>query len=158
MRELRAFAVRGSGPRDLRPLITTNQSYNIMAGHIDIGLRGEALVADYLAARGWRIVEMRWRDHAHGGIRTDVDIIAVSPDGVYHFVEVKTRTYTNNTGTDLSPEAALTPAKARRMAGAAERYMVLRNLSGEIVLDLAAVILDDCGDRLEIRYYPDVVR
>lgn len=129
-----------------------------MAGHIDTGLRGEALVADYLAARGWRIIEMRWRDHAPGGVRTDVDIIAVSPDGVYHFVEVKTRTRTNKPGTDLSPEAALTPAKARRMAGAAERYMALKDLSGEITVDLAAVILDDCGDRHEIRYYPDAVR
>lgn len=129
-----------------------------MAGHIHTGLRGESFVADYLTARGWRIVETRWRDHAPGGARTDVDIIAVSPDGVYHFVEVKTRTYTNNTGTDLSPEAALTPAKARRMAGAAERYMALKNLSGEIAVDLAAVVLDGNQNRPEIRYYTDILR
>lgn len=129
-----------------------------MAGHIDTGLRGEALVADYLTARGWRIVETRWRDHVPGGVRTDVDIIAVSPDGVYHFVEVKTRTQTNKTGSDLWPEAALTPAKARRMAGAAERYMALENLNGEIVLDLAAVVLDGNQNRPEIRYYTDILR
>lgn len=129
-----------------------------MANHIETGMRGEAFVADYLAARGWRIVETRWRDSTAGGLKTDIDLIAVSPDGTYHFVEVKTRTHTNKTGTDLSPEAALIPAKAKRMAAAAERYMALRKLSGEIAVDLAAVVLDGSGSRPEIRYYTDIVR
>lgn len=129
-----------------------------MADHIDTGRRGEEIAADYLCACGWKVVERRWRDKAAGGMRTDVDIIAVSPDGVYHFVEVKTRTGRSSVRDDFSPEAAVTPAKARRMAQAAERYMACRNLAAEIAVDLVAVRPGDGRGNPEIRYYSDLVR
>lgn len=130
-----------------------------MADHIDTGLRGEDLAADYLASLGWSIVERRWRDPAGGRGATDVDIIAVSPDGVCHFVEVKTRTGVRSEGSDFSPEAAVTPAKALRMALAAERYMAVNGIFAETAVDIVAVIVpDNPGDDPEIRYYPSVVR
>lgn len=129
-----------------------------MADHIDTGLRGEDLAADYLSSFGWSIVERRWRE-PHGGRGTaDVDIIAVSPDGVYHFVEVKTRTGVSSGRGDFSPEAAVTPAKARRMLLAAERYMAVKGLLAEIAVDVIAVCLVADAENPAIRYYPDVAR
>lgn len=129
-----------------------------MAGHIDTGLRGEDLAADYLVHYGWRIVERRWRDPTGGRGLTDVDIIAVSPDGVYHFVEVKTRTGGGSGRDDFSPEAAVTPTKARRIMLAAERYMAVEGLFAEIAVDVVAVCLGADASRTVIRYYPDVAR
>lgn len=130
-----------------------------MADHIDTGLRGEDLAADYLASLGWRIVERRWREpHGRRGA-TDVDIIAVSPDGMYHFVEVKTRTGVRSGRGDFSPEAAVSAAKVRRMLYAAERYMAVNGIFAEIAVDVIAVIVpEDPRLRPEIRYYPSVVR
>lgn len=130
-----------------------------MAGHIDTGLRGEELAADYLLSCGWKVVERRWRDPSGGRGATDVDIVAVSPDGAYHFVEVKTRTGGGSAQGDFSPEAAVTPAKARRMILAAERYMAVKGLFAETAVDIMAVIVpDNSGNGPEIRYYPAAVR
>ena len=126
-----------------------------MAEHLDTGLMGENTVADYLAAQGWRIVARRWRDSAPRGLRTDIDLIASSPDGRWHFVEVKTRS--GAAAGDRSPEAAVTLAKVRRMLQAAERYLDLHALTGEISIDLAAVTLSP-GYPPRIRYYADVAR
>ena len=129
-----------------------------MADHIDTGLRGEDLAADYLASFGWSIVERRWREpHGMRGA-TDVDIIAVSRDGVYHFVEVKTRTGVGSGRGDFSPESAVTPAKARRMIFAAERYMAIKGFWSEIAVDVIAVCVGQNMEKPEIHYYPDAVR
>ena len=130
-----------------------------MADHIDTGLRGEDLAADYLISFGWRIAERRWRDPSGGRGATDVDIVAVSPDGVYHFVEVKTRTGIDSVRGDFSPETAVTPAKARRMMLAAERYMAVNGIFAETAVDIVALIVpDNSGTFPEIRYYPSAVR
>lgn len=129
-----------------------------MAEHIDTGLRGEELAADYLAACGWQLVGRRWRDGGTGGSGTDIDIIARSPDGVYHFVEVKTRTRSVFRHGDFSPEAAVTAGKTQRMLQAAERYMGAQGLGGEIAVDLVAVVLESGTGEPEVRYYPDIVR
>lgn len=126
-----------------------------MAEHLDTGLMGENVVADYLVSQGWRIVARRWRDPAPRGLRTDIDLIASSPDGRWHFVEVKTRSGAA-TG-DCSPESAVTPAKVRRMLHAAERYLDLHALNVEISIDLAAVLLQPLSTP-RIRYYSDIAR
>lgn len=128
-----------------------------MADHIDTGLRGEEIAADYVVRRGWEVLERRWRDTAAGGSKTDVDIIALSPDGVYHFVEVKTRTGISSGRGDFSPETAVTPAKMQRMIQCAERYMAARGSESEISVDLAAVTGDE-ADFPVIRYYSDIAR
>lgn len=130
-----------------------------MARHNDTGMQGEAIAADYLTACGWNIVARRSRPD---GLRTDIDLVALSGDGVCHFVEVKTRSSLNASAddphADRSPAAAVTPAKARQMILAAERYMVLNHLEGEIAVDLVTVLLDRGRKSPEIRYYPDIAR
>lgn len=131
-----------------------------MAEHIRTGLRGEDIAAEYLVAQGWLILARRWRDPSGGRGSADVDIIARSADGKCHFVEVKTRTGSGSlVGTDFAPEAAVTPAKARRMVCAAERYMALEGLSGEIAVDLITVVLPTgAGAEPVLRYLRDIVR
>lgn len=127
--------------------------------HIDTGIAGENLVADYLTACGWEVVERRWRDPHGGRGAADIDLIARSEDRRYHFVEVKTRTRGRFGHGDFSPETAVTPAKARRLVAAAERYLACSRLAEEIQIDIAAVILSGhSGARPEIRYYPNAVR
>lgn len=48
---------------------------------------GEAIAALFLESLGYRILERGWRTG-----RLEVDILALSPDGVLHVVEVKSRT------------------------------------------------------------------
>ena len=127
--------------------------------HLDTGIAGENLIADYLIACGWEILERRWRDPRAGRGATDIDLIARSADRRYHFIEVKTRTGDRCQYVDFAPEPAVTPAKARRIAAAAERYLACSGIVDEIQIDIAAVILSEHpGTRPEIRYYPNIVR
>ena len=128
-----------------------------MANHIETGLCGEEAVVAYLESFGWEIVARRWRDRQPGGLRTDIDLVARSADGVWHFVEVKTRGEAAQSGGDFAPERALTAAKMARMTAAAERYMGQGRLSGELSLDLAAVVFGPGGAPV-IRYYPNLSR
>ena len=128
-----------------------------MATHIETGLEGESLAAAYLEAQGWEILSRRWRDGASGGVRTDVDLVARSADGVYHFVEVKTRS--GDGQGDYAPENAVDAPKIDRMIAAAERYMTLRRLDGEVSVDLIAILVGRSGATSPmIRYYPNIVR
>lgn len=60
-----------------------------MRQHIDLGKKGEELAAQWLAARGFVILQRNWR---HG--RYEVDIIA-SQAGVLRIIEVKSRRSTS---------------------------------------------------------------
>ncbi|MEN6413507.1 MAG: YraN family protein [Veillonellales bacterium] len=54
--------------------------------HIQVGELGEAAAADYLQAKGYRLLDRRYRSRTG-----EIDIVAVSEAGVLVFVEVKTR-------------------------------------------------------------------
>jgi uncharacterized protein (TIGR00252 family) len=64
---------------------------------ISFGRQGESLVVSQLQESGWRIVERNWRSGKHG----EVDIIALDPDSILVFLEVKTR----RTHDDAEPAA-----------------------------------------------------
>jgi len=73
-----------------------------------LGARGEALAAEYLEARGYRIVDRNWR----GGRQGELDLVARDGEEIVA-VEVKTRSGTASG----HPFEAITPAKARRLRG-----------------------------------------
>lgn len=129
-----------------------------MADHIETGLRGEAIAAAYLRDLGWEILRQRWCDPAVGGLRTDIDLIARSRDGVYHFVEVKTRSRDSDSRSDYAPESAVGTRKRARMLAAAERYMAHAEIDGEMAVDLCVVIPRARERTATVRYYPDQVR
>lgn len=109
-----------------------------------LGDRGEALAADYLEARGYRVLERNYRYE-----RAEVDLVCFLPADDYEaggqlvFVEVKTRT-----GLGFgSPEAAVTPEKQRQLRKAAEAYLHERRLEGSPArFDVVAVVLHNEGD------------
>lgn len=50
------------------------------------GAFGEQVTADYLTARGDEILDRNWRVR-----EGEIDLVSLSGDGIFHFVEVKTR-------------------------------------------------------------------
>lgn len=76
-----------------------------MGDRIELGRRGEQLAADYLTARGYRVIGRNWR--CRDG---EIDVIA-EHGGETVFVEVKTRS-----STDFGhPFEAITLGKMARM-------------------------------------------
>lgn len=78
-----------------------------------VGDRGEALAARYLRLRGYRILARNWHDG-----RREIDIIATRL-GVIAFVEVKTRTYTDETIGYLPPPRSAVDREKQRLTRAA---------------------------------------
>lgn len=126
-----------------------------MAEHLDLGVRGEDMAADFLVRRNFQILDRRLRQ---GGV--EIDIVARLGD-VIHFVEVKTRRARSVVPSaamcDTSPEAAVGRAKIERLERAAEAYMQQRGDLCEASIDLVAIVLDR-GDDARISYYPHVNR
>lgn len=76
-----------------------------------LGARGEQLAAEYLAARGYRILARNWRAvPSRDGLRGEADIVA-EHDGPLVVVEVKTRS-----GAGYGhPFKSITPLKTARL-------------------------------------------
>ncbi len=99
----------------------------------ELGKKGESIAADYLRKKGYQIRAMNWRHTP-----AEVDIIA-EYQGVIVFVEVKTRS--TNSKTFGYPEDAVTDAKERLLAMAAEAYLAEHNLDVEMRFDIIAIVL-----------------
>lgn len=122
-----------------------------------LGIRGESLAAAYLTDRGYTILDRRVRCAG-----TDIDIIAWAPDGMLHFVEVKTRR-TGSRGilspySDFSPALSLTGRKTTHMIRAAERYLSIKGMTGEISLDAVLVQISTDSSLPVIHHYTDLCR
>jgi putative endonuclease len=85
------------------------------------GRTGEDLAADYLLSKGYAIEARNFRNR-YG----ELDIVATAPDGTLVFVEVKAA---GSSGCG-NPLYRVTPAKQRKVAGMAKRYMYDRKLIG----------------------------
>ena len=81
---------------------------------IEVGAQGESLACAYLEQHSYEIVERNWRC-ALG----EIDIIAIDPDGVLVFCEVKCRS-----GEGFgSPLEAITYAKVRKLRQLVGHYL-----------------------------------
>jgi putative endonuclease len=97
---------------------------------LELGRAGEDLAADHLIACGWQIVERNLR-LAQG----ELDIVALAHSTLV-FVEVKTRR-SFVTGV---PQAAVTPAKLRRLRRLAGEYLMERSTPHrDVRIDVIAV-------------------
>ena len=104
-----------------------------MAEHNELGKRGEELASEFLAKKGYKILERNWRLG-----KNEVDIIAA--DGKYIVVvEVKTR----QSATFGEPETAVTREKQRALIRAANAYIFRNNVREETRFDIIAIILKD---------------
>lgn len=93
---------------------------------------GEALVAEYLEARGCCIVEKEWRCRFG-----EIDLIA-EKDGVLLFVEVKLRTNLQYG----APREYVTAKKQEKLRSAALLYLSMHGLDAPARFDVAEVYTD----------------
>ena len=93
---------------------------------------GEALAAEYLEARGCRIVEREWRCRLG-----EIDLIA-EQEGTLLFVEVKLRT---NLRYGM-PRESVTAKKQEKLRSAALLYLSMHGLDASARFDVAEVYTD----------------
>ncbi|WP_030675906.1 YraN family protein [Streptomyces sp. NRRL B-1347] len=103
-----------------------------------LGKYGEQLAARRLAEAGMTVLERNWR----GGRTGEIDIVARDGD-VLVVCEVKTRRAVSFE----HPMAAVTPAKAERLRGLAERWVQEHGGAppGGVRLDVVGVLLPERG-------------
>ncbi|RPF36605.1 putative endonuclease [Streptomyces sp. TLI_185] len=103
-----------------------------------MGRYGEDLAARRLADAGMTVLERNWRSGRTG----EIDIVARDGD-VLVVCEVKTR----RAGTFQHPMAAVTPNKAQRLRGLAERWAQAHGGAppGGVRIDLVGILLPDRG-------------
>jgi putative endonuclease len=115
-----------------------------------LGIRGEAIAARWLQARGWAILNRRFRD----GHR-DLDLVACrneeGNDGrLIAFVEVRTRLSTDF-GT---PAETVGWKKQRELVRSARSWIASNKCSGDNYrFDVLGIVLGTAG--IKIQYVPD---
>jgi putative endonuclease len=108
------------------------------------GAFGESKAAEFIEKRGDEILDRNWR------IREgEVDLISLSPDGIFHFIEVKTRS-------SLAfghPFEAINRDKAHRMQRLALAWLATHGCLGcDYAIDVIAILLASDGSHtLEYR-------
>jgi putative endonuclease len=110
-------------------MLMTNSSTHPPVTHLELGQWGEVLAALYLKKQGYQIIARNvtlplGRTPEGTPITGELDIVALDGQTLV-FVEVKTR----SSDQLALPEAAVTPAKQRKLARTARRY---RRLIGPI--------------------------
>lgn len=116
----------------------------------EIGAYGEQIVAEELKAKGYRILERNYRKPWG-----ELDIIAIAPDRMPVFVEVKTLQENEN----FTPEKSMSPAKLVKLRRMAQLYAGFHSEHMDDQMgwriDLAAVTLFP-DKKPEIRYYENI--
>ena len=113
--------------------------------HILTGKHGEAIAAQFLADKGYRIVARNYRSG-----RGEIDIIAWADEKLLVFVEVKTRASEAFGG----PEASVTVRKQRILSRTAGAYMEEIEYDWVVRFDTIAVLHKN-GQTIEIRHHED---
>jgi len=85
--------------------------------------RGEKFAAETLEAQGWSIIERNWKAG-----RYEIDIIALTPDDLIVFVEVKTRITSLEAGVSMYGLESITQTKRQKLVVAANIYLHNNNL------------------------------
>ncbi|MEY2246592.1 YraN family protein [Streptomyces sp. BF23-18] len=103
-----------------------------------LGAYGEELAARRLTGAGMTVLARNWR----GGRTGEIDIVARDGDALV-VCEVKTR----GAGSFQHPMEAVTPAKARRLRGLAERWLQEHGGAppGGVRIDLVGVLIPERG-------------
>ena len=102
-----------------------------MAAHNDLGNWGEDQAAEFLAAKGFEIIEKSYRKS-----HSEIDLI-VRKDKILIFVEVKTR---SSIGFGM-PEEFVNVTKARLIMRAAEHYIFDKDWMFDIRFDIVSILI-----------------
>jgi putative endonuclease len=114
-----------------------------MSTSYDLGKKGESLAAEYLAAKGFRILARNFRAG-----KAEIDILALDKK-ILVIAEVKTRT-THYFG---EPQEWVTTAKQKLLVKAANTYVKYKAFNGEVRFDVVSVVIGENGT--EIAHIPD---
>lgn len=118
-----------------------------MAAHNELGKIGEDIAADFLAQKGYKILDRNWHFH-----HLELDIVAMDGDTLV-IVEVKTRATDEFGGPDL----AVTASKQKSIIKSADAYIVERDLDVETRFDIVSIVLSGSEkkiDHIEDAFYP----
>ena len=115
--------------------------------HLHIGAEGEKAAMEFLRKRDYLVVDRNWRSGHH-----ELDIVATTPDGNYHFVEVKTR----KMGAVVGPTEAITPRKVRNLISAANHFIQAHAIDTEAFIDLVTVEVDAPSGEYHVELIPDI--
>jgi len=116
-------------------------------GKSAIGKLGEEIACNYLLENGHTIIDRNWRSG-----HLEIDIVSLDKDGM-HFVEVKSRTAPYQ----VEPEENVDYAKQKRIASAAQNYLLKKALKAgigdvEVFFDIVAVVFE--GEKIDVKYFP----
>jgi putative endonuclease len=114
-----------------------------MAEHNDLGRKGEEEACNYLAGKGFNILERNWRH-----MKDEVDIIAMD-DQYLVIAEVKTR----STLYFGEPQIFVNRKKQAFMIRAANAYILEHDIYLEARFDIISVIIS--GEKVSIRHIED---
>ncbi len=103
-----------------------------MTAHIELGIEGEKIAAQYLENKGYVILFKNWRFK-----HKEVDIICKDKSALV-FVEVKTRT----TDYFQKPYEAVENKKQKLLADAAEAFVSEYTNFEELRFDVVSIIID----------------
>jgi len=116
-----------------------------------LGAAGERLAIEHLRRRGYRILDVNWREPGLG----ELDIVAQDGDSLA-FIEVRTRRG------DLfgSPEESMTPRKQQRLVSLAQAWLQANRPDDPEPrwrIDLVAVQMNSAGRLQRVEVVQDVV-
>ncbi len=112
----------------------------------DVGSWGEQQARDYLAKKGYCILETNWHDS-----HREIDIIASQGDEIV-IVEVKTRT-----STFLKPADAVNKQKQKLLIAAANYYVRKNNIDKNVRFDIISIVAvngEITIEHIENAFYP----
>jgi len=118
-----------------------------VADHNDFGKKGEEIAKNYLAEKGYLILESNWTIG-----KLEVDIIAKTKDFIV-FIEVKTR----SSSYIIEPEASVNRTKQKNIIRAANKYIVWNKIQDEARFDIITVLGSDekyIITHIEDAFYP----
>jgi len=110
-----------------------------MAIHNDLGKAGELLAQEYLAAKGYKIVETNFRVK-----RAEIDIIAIDHPYLV-VVEVKTR----SEGYLIPIAQTVSESKIHLLIRAANYYVKRHQIQKEVRFDIVTVSILSSGPKIE---------
>lgn len=136
---MKTAVIRTYLKKDLK--ISTKMKNNLL------GAEGEQVAADYIAKKGYTILERNWR-YKH----KEIDIIAKTESYIV-VIEVKTRAYDYF---EL-PQDAVTKQKQKFLVEAANAYIIEHDIEKEARFDIIAVVINSKNtkiEHLENAFYP----
>ncbi len=114
-----------------------------MTDHIDLGKQGEKLAYTFLRKKGYEILATNFRYE-----KTEIDIVCKTGKTIV-FVEVKTR----STDAHGHPEEAVDAKKQDKIVRAAERFIEVHDMLGDIRFDVVSIIFD--GKKKKVAHIRD---